>query len=69
MHRGVAHEGRSGDQLIFHINMSFLHILDHMFAAHLLENTRCISIWPPEEDNRATVKVVLLFFYIYVDIR
>lgn len=62
MNGSIAHEGRGGDQLVFDINMSFFHILVHMFAAHLLHRTCCLSIWPPEEDNKCTVRTVFFFF-------
>lgn len=52
MNGSVAHEGTGGDQLVFGINMNFLHVLVYMFAAHLLQHACRLSIWPPEENNR-----------------
>ena len=58
MKRCIAHEGTGGDQLVLDINVSFSHVLVHMFAAHLLQDPCCPCIWPPEGRNRGTVRTV-----------
>ena len=55
----VAHEGRGGDQLILYINVSFLHIFVHMFAAHLRHSTCCLSVWPPEDEKKEMLSEIV----------
>lgn len=48
----VAHEGRGGHQLVFGINMNFFHIFVHVFAAQILQDACCLSIWPPDDRKK-----------------
>lgn len=52
----IAHECRGGDQLVFDINVCFVHICVDMFAAHLLHDACSLSIRPPEDEERAGVR-------------
>lgn len=63
MKRSIAHECRGGDQLIFDIDVRFVHIRVHMFAAHLLHSGCCLSIWPPGDEKRGKVRAVHFFLY------
>lgn len=51
MNGSIAHECTGGDQLIFDINMCFIHIRVDMFAAHLLHSACCLSIRPPKDEK------------------
>ncbi|PWA23661.1 hypothetical protein CCH79_00005984, partial [Gambusia affinis] len=48
----VAHKGRGGDQLVLDINVSFIHVFVHVFAAHVLQSSSRLSKRPPEDENQ-----------------
>lgn len=66
MNGSIAHECTGGDQLIFDINMCFVHIRVKIFAAHILQNASCRSIWPPADkgDKRAVSCSLISSFFL-----
>lgn len=58
-----AHESRSGDDLIFLINMSLIHVLADVLAAKLRNSFRSVwNIWIPESQRFRQYASILSFY-------
>lgn len=59
MEGSVAHECAGGDQLVFDVNVGFVHIHVDMFAAHLPHSSSCLRVRPPYREITTQFRAAL----------
>lgn len=51
MDGSVAHERAGGHQLVFDVDVSFVHVRVDVFAAHLCHGSCCLGVRPPDREE------------------